>query len=250
MLNVSSKERVPWGPLAGILFSFVGFFVAQVAAFMVVTLVVQGLGIQIEGDLLDAPAAQFSLVLLSDILIVAALWFFLRARGTSFRPLGFGCSVAWRDVLYALVGYGAYFGMLIAVLVVAAAVSGVDLDQRQELGFDTIVSMPEKWMAFASLVLLPPVVEEMVFRGFLYTGLRKKLPFLWATVVTSLLFGGLHLLGVTEGVIWVAALDTFVLSLVLCYLREKTGALWAPIMLHMGKNAIAFVLFLGVVASK
>ena len=36
-------------------------------------------------------------------------------------------------------------------------------------------------------------------------------------------------------------LDTFILSLVLIYLREKTGGLWASITLHAFKNGVAFV---------
>jgi membrane protease YdiL (CAAX protease family) len=39
----------------------------------------------------------------------------------------------------------------------------------------------------------------------------------------------------------VAALDTFTLSLVLCYLRQKTDSLWPGIMLHALKNGLAFM---------
>ena len=38
--------------------------------------------------------------------------------------------------------------------------------------------------------------------------------------------------GGAAGPLYIAALDTFVLSLVLIYLREKTGSLWASITLH------------------
>ena len=38
-----------------------------------------------------------------------------------------------------------------------------------------------------------------------------------------------------------AAATAFVLSLVLIYLREKTGSLWASITLHAIKNGVAFV---------
>ena len=97
-------------------------------------------------------------------------------------------------------------------------------------------------LVFISLVLLPPVVEEIVARGFLYTGLRSKLPKIVAALITSALFAAAHLQwGSGAPLLWVAALDTFTLSLVLVYLREKTGGLAASMGVHMLKNGLAFV---------
>jgi len=47
--------------------------------------------------------------------------------------------------------------------------------------------------------------------------------------------------GSGEPLLWIAALDTFILSFVLIYLKEKTGSLWPPIGLHMLKNSLAFI---------
>jgi membrane protease YdiL (CAAX protease family) len=41
--------------------------------------------------------------------------------------------------------------------------------------------------------------------------------------------------------LYIAAIDTFTLSLILVYLREKTGGLWSSMGLHAIKNGIAFV---------
>jgi membrane protease YdiL (CAAX protease family) len=92
-------------------------------------------------------------------------------------------------------------------------------------------------------VVLPPVVEETVFRGFLFTGIRNRLKPVAAALITSLLFAVPHLLesGQSGSLLWVAGIDTFTLSLVLCYLRHKTDSLWPGIFLHALKNGIAFV---------
>ncbi|MEJ0073120.1 MAG: CPBP family glutamic-type intramembrane protease [Candidatus Saccharibacteria bacterium] len=37
------------------------------------------------------------------------------------------------------------------------------------------------------------------------------------------------------------AIDTFTLSVVLCYIREKTGTLWSGVLIHALKNGIAFL---------
>jgi membrane protease YdiL (CAAX protease family) len=123
----------------------------------------------------------------------------------------------------------------------AASRFHINLDQKQELGFDAVVGTIERLMAFVSLVVLPPIVEEVMFRGFLFAGLRKKLPFPAVALLVSLIFASLHLLEGSGGLLWVAGIDTFVLSLVLCYVREKTGNLWAGIAVHMLKNCVAFL---------
>jgi membrane protease YdiL (CAAX protease family) len=56
-----------------------------------------------------------------------------------------------------------------------------------------------------------------------------------AILITSTLFGLIH------GA-WNVGIDTFALSIVLCVVRLKTGSLWASILIHMTKNAIAFYL--------
>jgi len=60
-------------------------------------------------------------------------------------------------------------------------------------------------------------------------------------MVTSLVFGLAHLeFGSGGPLVWAAAIDTFLLSIILVYLRERTGALYAGILLHMLNNFIAF----------
>jgi membrane protease YdiL (CAAX protease family) len=81
-----------------------------------------------------------------------------------------------------------------------------------------------------------------MMRGFLYSSLKKAMPVGLAAVSVSLLFAAAHLPeGGAAGPLYIAAIDTFILSLVLVYLREKTGSLWASITLHALKNGIAFV---------
>jgi membrane protease YdiL (CAAX protease family) len=51
-----------------------------------------------------------------------------------------------------------------------------------------------------------------------------------------------HLAGGEGGsTIWIAAIDTFILGMVLAYLRERSGSLWPSIGLHASKNMIAFL---------
>ena len=109
----------------------------------------------------------------------------------------------------------------------------IDLNQVQDVGFSALSSRYEYMLAFLALVVIAPIAEEVLFRGYLYGKLRQYVP-IWASViVTSLLFALVHLQ-------WNVAIDVFVLSVILCLLREKTGSISSSIIVHMIKNAIAF----------
>lgn len=242
------EKKFPWGPRAAIALSIVTFILTQIVVYYLISFwffAVLGRSWETSSsDWIYTIVGQFSFVVLSEAVILLTLWLFLRRRGGNFKQLGYSRRPIWDDLGWAMIGFAVYFVLLMVVAGLVRELTSVDFEQRQELGFESIANAPEKLMAFISLVILPPIIEETMFRGFLYTGLRRKLTFAGATAITSVLFAAPHLLGSSQGLLWVAAIDTFVLSLVLCYLREKTGALWAPILVHAIKNFIAFTLFL------
>lgn len=139
------------------------------------------------------------------------------------------------DFGYAFAGFVVYMVLTTAVsLIIRVLAPRVDLDQAQDLGLGSISGMLLP-LTFFALVIVAPVAEELLFRGFLYGKLKsRKLKPLLAAIVTSLLFGLVH------GQLNVG-IDTFVLSLVMIYLLEKRKSLWVTIMLHAIKNGIAFL---------
>jgi membrane protease YdiL (CAAX protease family) len=191
--------------------------------------------------------AMFFEILAIELITLYLVYLFLNWRKLSFRSLGLN-QPAVKHIAYALSGFALYFLLYIVVLIIAKQlIPSLNFDQKQDLGFEpsnTQALLP----VFISLVVLPPITEEIVVRGFLFGGLRTKLPFITSAVITSLLFAAAHLSegGSGAGLLWVAGIDTFVLSMVLCYLREKTGSLWPSIGVHMLKNGLAFVVLFNV----
>ena len=58
----------------------------------------------------------------------------------------------------------------------------------------------------------------------------------------SLVFGAVHLTSLGDSApVWVAALDTGLLSVALCVAREYSKSLWPAIYMHGANNALAFV---------
>lgn len=94
---------------------------------------------------------------------------------------------------------------------------------------------------FLAFVFLGPVIEELVFRGYLFQALRHSRLGLWGTLIlTSVLFTAIH--GYQYP--WITLLHVFAFSLLLGMARKKTGSLYVPIALHMLNNAVAMTVLL------
>lgn len=140
---------------------------------------------------------------------------------------------------YGPLGYISYFFVTIFFgLLIQLLWRDFPIDEVQQVGFNGLSSAGEYAMAFVALVIIAPVAEELLFRGYFYGKVRAFSGFWLSAVVTSLLFGLVHWQ-------WNVGVDVFALSLVLCALREYTGTIWAGVVVHIIKNAVAFsILFL------
>jgi len=240
----SGSAHINWGPVAAVVVSFGIYIAAQVIVGVVFSLLPLLWGwntARVQTWLDTSLLAQFVSVVLIEAASLYMLWLFLKSRKAKFSDIGL-VRPRLQDIWRALTAFGVYYLLLMAATQVASQlIPSLNLEQEQQLGFDKATSGLSLVPIFISLVILPPLVEEILARGFLYTGLRKKLPIVVSAIITSLLFAAAHLqFGSGNALLWVAAIDTFMLSLVLVYLREKTGSLWAPILLHMIKNGVAF----------
>ncbi len=191
--------------------------------------------------------AQFFYVLINEGVTILLLWAFVRIRKyKNFLEIIGLKAPKGQNFRYLFVGTIAYFILYVVAANITIHFTHVDVNQQQEIGFTTITSRLDLLLAFISLVILPPLVEEIIFRGFLFAGLRRKFTFVTAALLTSAVFAIPHLFETSGGLLWMAGIDTFILSLVLCFVREKTGSLWAGIVIHAFKNFVAFyILFLG-----
>lgn len=198
-------------------------------------------------DIFASAPAQFLFILLAEAVVIWLVFWILRSRGLNFASIGFGRRPKWRDLGIAFIAYAAFF-LLIAVLF-AALIALVPelkpkLEQPQDVGFQFLASPMDRILAFLALVVLAPIGEEILVRGYMFSALRSRWRFLPAAIVTSIVFGAAHLQPETTGaLVWGAALATTVLSLVLVYLRERTGALYSGILVHAFNNLLAFTVY-------
>lgn len=240
----SAEKSVNWGAAQAILVVVIVFFVAEYLGAQITVLYPifkHWTSNHATSWLNNSPYAQFFYTLLAESATFGLIWLFIKWRKSKLSVIGL-VKPKLQDIAYAFTGLVIYYPIfIVAVIVLSAVIPGFNPNQAQQVGVSQSTTGWPLVLVFISLVILPPIVEEIMFRGFLYSGLKKSLPKIWAVLLTCLIFASPHLLESSGGgLLWVAGVDTFILSLVLIWLREKTGRLYASMGLHALKNFIAF----------
>ncbi len=94
-------------------------------------------------------------------------------------------------------------------------------------------------LAVLSIIILAPLVEESLFRGFLQSFIRQHLGPKQAILITSISFSLFHYSS-AQGLGNISIIPSlFVLSLFLGFLYEKRGSLLAPMILHALFNSVS-----------
>ncbi|WP_030385448.1 CPBP family intramembrane glutamic endopeptidase [Streptomyces sp. NRRL S-241] len=193
---------------------------------------------------------------LTALLVSGLLLGVLRAAGGTLADAGlapgtYARGARWALALIALVGAVYLAGALLP------ATRGLFEDQRY-------AGMDGGEVLLRAFVLVPlgtVLVEEVAFRGVLYGLVRRARGAVWATAVSSLLFGLWHVLpslhlaaakpavgtvvgqSATGAVLAVlgAVLFTAAAGVLFCELRRRSDSLLAPMGLHWAVNALGYL---------
>ena len=149
------------------------------------------------------------------------------------NELGLNNLVTFSDVGLALAGFFGYLAFSAILTALFSIFPWFNLTENQPLLYSTLISPSGKILAALALVVAGPILEEVIYRGLIYGKLRKNHSLITSILTVSILFGFLH------GQ-WNVGVDVFALSVVACLMRETTGTIYAGIILHILKNAIAF----------
>ena len=239
------EKNITWGPIWSIVLTVSIYFLTQIFAIIIFTIYFKLLHWNSKESndwLSNSVIGQFSYVLIVEVASISIIAAFLRWKKSTFKFIGL-VKFKYKDIVYSLCGFLVYIISFYAIaLLISYFVKSFNINQSQSIGFQHVQGSSALVITFLSLVVLPPVAEEIIFRGFLFSGLRTKLKFIYAALFTSLIFAAPHLLeSKSGGLLWIAGLDTFILSMVSSFLREKTRGLWSSIILHSIKNGVAFI---------
>lgn len=112
----------------------------------------------------------------------------------------------------------------------------VSIISESTTNFDKVFATPDTshsffWM-FLSVAILGPIIEELIFRGVLFSTLNKYLPGIWVVIITAIYFGLWH--SNPMQMVYTAILGIFV-GLV----YASTRNMWFPMLIHLINNIIS-----------
>ena len=166
-------------------------------------------------------------------LVIIAPYCIKKSWKSSRNKLGLRELPTFTDIGIGIIGFVATLCVASVVSTILQSLKLIDVNQVQNTGFSNLYSPLDRVVAFISLVVLAPVAEEIIFRGWLYEKLKKYNNVIVSIVLTSILFGALHgqwNVGITVGI----------MSVFMCIERELTGTIYAGIITHMLQNGLAF----------
>lgn len=225
-----------WAVVAWILAAFLIAFVT--------VLIVRYAGV----DILDSIGGQIAVQAILSVLILAFVVkpIYLvgknrklskaKRRADQMKVTGFNRLPNSSDLVPFVYGVLAYYGIgLVVMTAMGFFVPESYLTQPQNLGISGNVVWLDLISIFMLYCVITPVCEELIFRGFLQYKVEHNLGFWPAAIIVSVLFAVAH--GQLN-----AAITTFVLSMVACHQRRKTGSIWSGIGLHAVVNIVATIL--------
>lgn len=213
-------------------------FAAFMVATVVLVLLLQGyLGtwlapiLHVDENTLNAPA-----FLLDEVLIFIAVFVVTavaaRLERRSILSYGLTANEAFRGKFWEGIGVGVVTAGLVAVAMYAMGgfvIAGFALHGMQ------LVAQTVIW---GTAMVLVGLAEESWFRGYPLLALARGTGFWQAALISSLLFGALHLTKPDEN--FIDIFNIIALGLIMCFAIKRTGNLWLPVGFHTAFDFMQF----------
>jgi len=107
--------------------------------------------------------------------------------------------------------------------------------QQENIIDGLINSKLDFYIIGAAICIFAPVIEEVVFRGYIYNKLKTNYSKVKSSVLTSIIFAGIHF----QFEVFSAM---FVLSLIIHWVYEKSNGINGAIAFHILNNTLTFII--------
>jgi membrane protease YdiL (CAAX protease family) len=244
--SVPEDLRSPWGWLDLLVFIGFGFLGLLVAAGIVVGVAVVGFGVKISdlGQASTTPAKSIIAIVAQAVWSgFVLLYFYALVRMRTQTP--FWPAMGWRGLHFAgqtksaaalrCLGGGAMLALIVSI-------AGRFLNEKSDLPIEELFhSRPTVILLMGFGILVAPLVEETMFRGFLYPIFARSFGVAAGVIVTGVLFGAMHAQQLWGG--WGQISLLIGVGIVLTWVRARTGTVAASYLVHLGYNSLLFLGF-------
>lgn len=217
------------------------YLVGQLGLQLIATLVLVDSGLLDPANLDPAAGGPtlLALVVGSQVFGLAAVLVLLRRRRAPLREIVGPLRPIGRHVRLGVgLGLLAIVGSTIVVSALVA-LSGSEATPDQVLTAGIAESPLQIVLAVAAAVIMAPLAEELLFRGLLHRGLRRRLSLAPATVISSVLFSIVHVdVAVSQPL---ALVGLALVGALMAVAYERTGSLIVPILIHAVHNGVTIL---------
>ena len=225
------REGLPRWPLWAPFAAMLAALLVAVVGVGVIALFVELAGIDTVSD--TPPGVTIGGTYVQDLALIGAALLFARMLDPPATPGKFGLRLT---PVKAAAGWTllCWFGFFAFATAWGFA---LDITEQDDLPEELGVEGSTVALVTVSLLVcvLAPIAEELFFRGFCFTALRRTLGMLPAAALTGIIFGAIHLGG--TDIVFIVPLMVF--GLLLCLLYVWTDSLLPCIVLHALNNALA-----------
>ena len=244
--NQPDPDRPEWGPLAGIgmwVFSTAAIIFIPAIALVAWIFLDKARGIEPPPGIADGeiPPTYLLVGIYSTLIAHLVTLGFCWAMVTKLKTRPFLKSLGWdwagRSGLYwFLISIG------IIISIIAADQFFIKVLPQKETSFDKVLqSSQHVRLAVALLaVISAPFIEELIYRGVLYGGLRKRFGTVATVIGVTLLFASVHVPQYYGA--WASMAGLTMLSLILTVVRAKTKSILPCVMIHFVNNLFFSIL--------
>ncbi len=236
--DIPVKKAVSWG-IADIV------RVAIIVIFSVYALSALGLAILKPGRFnIDVNLGMILGTLFIDLVAAFAIFYFVLVKyKDKLSSLGISFKNFYKNILSGITAYVFILPILAAALILSMLfLDAIGYKPSPQPVFDIFFEEKRNGVILFFTIfvsVLGPVIEELFFRGFLYSAVRKRFGIIIGVLLSGALFSALH----TN---IAGFLPIMILGILMAFLYEVTGSLIAPIAVHILHNSIivGFVFFI------
>ncbi len=236
--------RAPWGWVDLLFFSLFSLGSSVVLTWVVALGALIWFGAR-PWDIGRSAATKATILVVSQGLWSGMTLLYLFAVVRMRHPGPFWRTIGWRQLrprnmtpalatfVYLLGGVG---------LAVAIQMASLLIGKKAKLPIEDLFRDRQSVLLLMALgILVAPLVEETIFRGYIYPVVARKFGLAAGVLATGALFGVLHAAQLWGG--WGQIGLLVVVGIVLTYVRARTGTVLASYLFHLGYNTILFIGF-------
>jgi len=239
--------RVPWGWREVALLVVLGVIAAVLVTRGMAEVAVRFFHVNPEsifGDTMST--AKSVVVLLSQAVLDAGAILYLYLMVVARTDAPFWPTIGWREMRPGagkIRDWALQFLAGGAALAIVVSFAGGFLNSKETLPIEELLKARVSIVLFGVLgVLVAPLVEETIFRGFLYPVIARRLGVAAGIGVTGTLFGLMHAAQLWGG--WGQIALLIVVGVVLTWVRARTGTVAASYFVHLGYNGLQLIGYL------